>query len=398
MNIKSDKTMIDYLEEYGSYSFEERVFGPVDSLIISQFAYLKFDGLVPELHSRKRPVALSQLAKHSLIENLFADERYREHNKALFEGMVKSKRFGNLCMKNYINVIDTERETQFSAITICLENGPVYIAYRGTDETLIGWREDCNLTFPKPVPGQVMSVEYLNTVAKKINGEFLVGGHSKGGNLAVYASMMCQKKIQDRIQIIYCHDGPGIHPALKELGNFDVIAGRIHKTIPYASTIGLLFNFDEAYKVVASCYKGILQHDPFSWIVEEGSFCYQEEVREGNLLIDNALNNWIMSLEDTQKETFIETLFRVLAASKVDNTIDMVADWKQSLQGMATEMYHLDQDTKKAITEILRVLFEQAGEDARRELQQVSTEIARKIRKTKKIKKFKNNVDIHNSL
>lgn len=368
---KTKDTILAYLDEYGDCGFDKRPFGPVDSLILSQFSYLKFDKLVPVLGSGKRKVCLEKLLTHKDYETLYADVRYAVPNRSLFEKMAAGKRFGQMELAHYVNIVDPEWQTQFSAITCYTKDGPVYVAYRGTDETLTGWREDCNLAYPRPVPGQIMSVEYLNEVGRKLRGEFLVGGHSKGGNLAEYAAMCCKKSIQNRIRLVYNHDGPGLHPVLMQNGNHEKIQPRIHKTIPYASVIGLLLQSDDAYKVVESNNVGILQHDPYSWLTINGEFAYLDEVRAGNLFIDRALSEWIMSLEDAQKDVFIEALFEVLEATGTDNVIDLVTDWKKSMHIMAAAMKELDADTKRVISQILTALYERAGEDARAQAEEL---------------------------
>lgn len=203
-------TIIDYLKEYGEYMLEEKGFNEVDSLALSQFAYLKFDGLAPEIGESKPMVSLQELFEHQDYDRLYADERYREDNTALFLGFVHSKRFHEMKVGNYVNQIDLETETQFSAVTFRLPNGVYYVAYRGTDETIVGWKEDLNLAFSEPVRGQLMSVDYLNRAADAMTGDFYVGGHSKGGNLATYACMNCDEEVRNRIMAIYDHDRYGI--------------------------------------------------------------------------------------------------------------------------------------------------------------------------------------------
>ena len=190
-------TIIDYIREYGDYTFSEKPLGEVDSLVLCQFAYLKFDGLVPGIDDDAPPVSIRQVFENQNYDNLYGDERYREKNTELFLAMVHSRRFGSLKINYYVNQIELEKETQFSAVLFQPNDELFYIAYRGTDETIVGWKEDLNLAFSEPVPGQVMSVKYLEKSAEKIGKPFYMGGHSKGGNFAVYAAMNCRQDIQD---------------------------------------------------------------------------------------------------------------------------------------------------------------------------------------------------------
>ena len=144
-------TILDYLKEYGDYTLAEKPFDEVDSLVLSQFAYLKFDGLAPSPGEEEPAVSLQELMEHTDYDHLYADERYREDNTALFHGLYNGKRFRELRVYNYVNQIDLDTETQFSAVTFRLPNGVCYVAYRGTDETIVGWKEDLNLAFSEPV-------------------------------------------------------------------------------------------------------------------------------------------------------------------------------------------------------------------------------------------------------
>lgn len=201
-------TITGYIKNYGDYTFMEKPMNDVDSLALCQFCYLKFDGLVPLVTENKRAVTLGELAAHEKFEQLFADERYEKVNRELFDAMLHSRRFKSMKLNCYINIVEKEWETQFSAVTFILEDKTLYIAYRGTDESIVGWKEDFNMVFQSPVPGQAYAVKYLNMVTGKLKNRFYLGGHSKGGNLAVYAAMNCTKDVRDRILKIYSMDGP----------------------------------------------------------------------------------------------------------------------------------------------------------------------------------------------
>lgn len=352
-------TIIDYIKMYGDYSFSERKINEVDSLVFSQFAYLKFDGLVPDVEEKAEAVDMQYLLQHKDYDNLYADERYREKNTALFLAMAESKRFGTLKLSNYVNQIELEKETQFSAITIQMEDGNFYIAYRGTDETIVGWKEDLNLAFSEPVPGQIMSVEYLNHTAEKIATPFYIGGHSKGGNLAIYAAMNCHKEIQDKIVCIFNHDGPGFRPEVKQKCGYDKIEKRIRRTIPHSSLVGMIFYTEGNYRVVESKYLGLAQHDPYSWLVEKDDFRIAKQVYSSRMFVDTTLNNWILSLNQEQIHIFVDTLYDVIKASEADNLIDFTANWKRSIQGIMAALKNVDPDTMKIMNDIMKAFFEE---------------------------------------
>lgn len=371
-------TIIDYIKEYGDYTFGEKPVNEVDSLILSQFAYLKFDGLVPDIEDNAEAVDMQYLLQHKEYDNLYADERYREKNTELFTEMVRSRRFGSLRLNNYVNQIEQEREIQFSAVTLQLPDGTYYVVFRGTDETIVGWKEDLNLAFSEPIPGQVMSVEYLNRTAKRFTEPFYIGGHSKGGNLAVYASMNCEEDIQDKIAAIFCHDGPGFRPEVKEKCGYDRIEGRIRRTIPHSSLVGLILYSEGRYRVVESKYIGLMQHDPYSWLTDGDDFQIVKQVYSSAMLMDTALNAWILSLSQEQMHIFVDTLYEVVKASETDNLIDFTANWKRSIQGIMEAVKSVDADAKQLMNDMMKSLFEILSQHAKEELQ-----LKRETQKTK---------------
>ena len=163
-------TVLTYLDKFGNISFSEHPLNDVDSLILSQFSYLKFDGMVPVLGEGKPAVCMDDLVNHPDFERLFADERFEKDNRAMFQRMVNSTRYHGMRMNFFVNVVEKEWETQFSAITFFLDDGSIYVAFRGTDETRVGWKEDFNMAFLSPVPGQKFSERYLTEVAELFDG------------------------------------------------------------------------------------------------------------------------------------------------------------------------------------------------------------------------------------
>ncbi len=361
-------TILDYLREYGGYNLSEKPFSDVDSLVISQLSYLKFDGIVPGPFEGQMPVSLQEIAAHKDYDHLYADERYRKDNTALFLGVVNSIRFGSMKLWNYVNHIEPEEESQFSAVVCGLSEGVTYVVFRGTDENIVGWKEDLNLAFSEPVPGQRRSVVYLEQAAKTIEGEFYVGGHSKGGNLAVYSAMHCEPEVRDRIARIYDHDGPGFRPEVRRQGAYAEIESRIHKTVPRSSLVGMLLYTDGAYQVVESKTIGLAQHNPYTWLIKDDSFRIVEQIRPGRKFMDQALNEWILSLDQEQMHTFVDTLYHIVQASETDNLIDFTANWFQSLQKIGRAVGEVDGETAEVLFRIMRALFEVISLHAKEEV------------------------------
>lgn len=360
-------TMTQYLEKFGKYSFEEMPMTEVDSLVLCQLSYLKFDGMVPDVQEGSTGVTLKSVAEHPDFEKLFADVRYEKENRALFAGMVQGRRFRNMKLNYFTNVIEERWETQFSALTCFLDDGSAYVAFRGTDETIVGWKEDFNMAFLSPVPGQAYSVAYLNAVASRFSGDFYVGGHSKGGNLAVYSAMNCEEAIQKRILRIYSMDGPGFRPEVLERCGYDRIKERVVKILPHSSLVGMIFESDMHFQVVRSKTFGLLQHDPYTWQVVSNHLVRVNDLYERRKNMDNTLNEWILSLNEQQLRIFVDTLYQVIMASQATNLIEFTTEWKRSMNGIIAALKEVDGETQEVLKEIVKSLFEIARANRKRQ-------------------------------
>lgn len=362
-------TILEYVKEYGDYTFKEKPMNEVDSLVFCQFAYLKFDGLVPLVTTRQKSVSMQYIREHADYEKLYADERYEKLNRGLFQAMLKSRRFRSTNMNCYINIVEPEWETQFSAITFLLEDGTIYLAFRGTDETIVGWKEDFNMAFLDPVPGQSFSVKYMHMVTKRFRKKFYTGGHSKGGNFAEYAALNCSKEVQERILNIYNLDGPGFRPEVLQRFDREAIASRIIKIMPRSSIVGMLFQPPDAkYEVVESKRMGLLQHDPYSWLVEEDHFVKVKDIYPSRKFSDGTLNEWILSRDEAELRLFVDTLYQVISASCAVTLMDFTADWKKSMNCVLTALKEVNPETKKVISSIIKSLFTMTKERMKREL------------------------------
>lgn len=350
--------IIDYIREYGKYTFTEEPLNEVDSLVLCQMVYLNFGPFVPGLEERNAPVSIQSIYNHPDRDKILDDYWYRENNKELFAEAANSTRFGSLKMNYYVNIINIDDETQFSAMTYILDDKNVYIAYRGTDATIIGWKEDLNLAFSKPLHSQYLSVEYMNKVAGYIAGNFYAGGHSKGGNLVVYAAMNCSERAREKLIHVYNNDGPGFRPEIRQLGNYEAVADRISKFIPRSSVVGMILEDHSDYEVVESRGVGLLQHNAYSWKIAGKSFIRAKNMSNAKMLRDASMNEWILSLSEEETHAFVDTLYEVVSASEASNVFEFGSDWKKSVQNVFEAAKGVDETTKKAIQKIIRSLFE----------------------------------------
>ncbi len=347
------KNIVEYAETEFS-SFTEKPFSPVDSLILSQFSYINFDGVVPGLSEGSKSVRIRDcfLAEH--FTSMLIETRDPRHNRSLLTALAANPRFRDIEMTCYVNEFDTVKEKQFSAITYILPDNSVYIAFRGTDDSLIGWKEDFNMAFVYPVPSQERALEYLLEISGLIPGKLILGGHSKGGNLAVYSAFTCPSSVQRRIQLIYDHDGPGFKEGVLDCQGYRQIEARIQKTIPQSSLIGMLLEGHKKYTVVESSRVGVMQHDPFSWKIAGDDFSTVEEVSDGAKYMNRTIREWISALSPDDREKFTDLLFGVLDAGDAKTFSEITLEWKKNFSAMFSAIRGADPEMKKFIGELLK--------------------------------------------
>ncbi|MFI3238298.1 MAG: Mbeg1-like protein [Lachnospiraceae bacterium] len=343
------KSIISFLKKYGDISFGEKPFGAVDALILSQFSYLKMKTIVGDLKLCSRSVTLEEFAFELEDTVVFADTRFAKNNRCLLQEMAEGKRYKTMRLCCHVDWVDSDKQMQFSAITCILSTGSVKVVFRGTDETLVGWREDFNMSFLYPVPGQYFSALYLTAIAQRVSSTFDIIGHSKGGNLAVYAAMHVEDTLQERITHIYNMDGPGFRPEVYEMFGYEKISSKIIKLIPKSSFFGMILENHHDYKVVDSRSIGILQHDPYNWIVEDDDFTYSEKLHEGRRLTNEILNLKLLSMEEAELKLFTEALFHILEATEATTLLEFTQDIPRCMKGIAKGLHSLQPEMKNTI-------------------------------------------------
>lgn len=352
--------IIEYIENEMD-DIQIKAFSVVDSLVLSQLSYVNFENVVPDILDGAQPVRIRDLLKAEMFDSILHNVRDVASNRRLLFALAASPRFRNIKMNYYTNKVDFELEKQFSAVTYQLEDGTAYIAYRGTDAYVVGWKEDFNMAFISPVPSQEEGVKYLNTIAELIPGDLRIGGHSKGGNIAVYSAMKCSASAQGRIIDVFSHDGPGFKEGVLQSPEFINIQNRVHKTLPQSSMIGMLLQNQENYSVVESTRFGIMQHDPFSWYIENDDFRYAKNITSGASYMHKTLNQWLSAMTDEKREMFVDTLFQILGATDAVTVNELTEDWQKCALAMLGAIKNIDSETRKivakTITELVKLSF-----------------------------------------
>lgn len=354
--------IIDYALLNAHKDFDTLPYSPIDSLVFSQLAYLGYDYIVPDLKNKGKGMLFSEIAETENYNALFPLERTEERNKKLLNAVAYSKRYGKVRVNYYEDIFDSEKDTQFCAITFILPKGDACIAFRGTDATITGWKENFNMLFTSPVAAQSHSVVYVDTVAKKIKGNIVLTGHSKGGNLAIYSGTKCSSKAKNKISNIHSFDSPGFTKEFIESNEHLDTEKIIEKYIPEESMVGLLLNNRENYRIIKSDGSGIMQHDPFLWQVDilENDFIDGEKLYMSAKFFDATFNEWVYSSAPEQRERFVEALFQMIETANTENAVSFV-DWSENLKENSSIIYEslkeLDPETRNLVLKGLGNLF-----------------------------------------
>ena len=345
----------DYVKWRGDLSLEQSKFNEIDNLILSRFSYFPFDKIIKE----NEGVTIKELSERFKKQDISKLPILWKDDIDLFPLMGESERFGTLLATEYINKIDPEQEKQFSAITVFMPDDTIFVSYRGTDNTIVGWKEDFNMSFKSHIASQLSAKKYLEMIAKEYpDKKIRIGGHSKGGNIAVYAATFVPKEIKDRIINVYNNDGPGFCDDVIETPEYQDMIKKVHTYIPQSSVIGRLMNHREKYTVVESVQKGIMQHDLYSWQVIGTEFVTLEEVTNGSEFVDKTIKNWLENVEPEKREQVIDVVFDILNTTDAQTMKEIKSNWFSNARTMMTSYKNIDNETKdmiwKAVGELLK--------------------------------------------
>ena len=333
-------------------SFEERTFCAVDSLVFAWLSYLRLPGDMPELVGWQG-LDVRELLRAECYRDMIDDLWDPEGSRALLEAVAASPRYRGVHVCGYRAVNDVTATEQFAAMTFRFPAGLSYLSFRGTDSTIVGWKEDFNMAFRCPVPSQESAARYVDEAAAAIDEPLLCGGHSKGGNLAVYGAAMCSDAARDRIERAFSHDGPGFVEEFLSGDAFAGLSGRIDKTLPQSSIFGMMFETQEDYAIVESTEFSLLQHNPFSWVVDGCDFVYCERLSAGARYVDGSIREMLLAVEPAERERFVDALFSMFEATGAERFADIAGNLRESLPVMLQAAQGFDKDTRRFISQTI---------------------------------------------
>lgn len=387
--------IIDYAREE-QRSFEELPFNEVDALILAQLAYEDIPRLVPALDDERNMYGtfrgrmhhfpmdrhnLRQSAK-ALLRAPFSAITLKQMDEVLHGGtdsacqhqvhavnftdpaimhsfvrtVAANPRFSGLRVGAFAERFDTDEQTQTAALTFLLPDGTLVLSFRGTDDSLVGWKEDFNMAFQYPVPAQRMAADYICAVAKLWPGDMILTGHSKGGNSAVYAAMNAPAKIRKRITAVYSLDGPGFPEHVVTSEPYLSTVSKVHKIVPDSSIIGMVLETPEPCVVVKADCEGLMQHFAFAWQVDGDAFVRVDDIAPSSHEFNSSFNRWMTGLSREEREHAVDALFQVIHASGATTFSGLIASMPLSLPSMIGAIVGLTPDERKHLMEAMRML------------------------------------------
>ena len=350
--------VFDYLAWRSDLPFSAAPFSPPDSLVLSCLAYVHFGGIVGGVG--EAPVSLARAAQLFSASGEEGERVRVPSDGELLKKAAQTRRFGSLRLCQYVSRLDFEAEKQFAAVTFLLPDSSLYLAFRGTDSTLVGWKEDLNMSFLESVPAQKDALSYLAAAASRYPGPLRVGGHSKGGNLAVYAASSAPAAVQERILAVYNNDGPGFCGDLLRRPGHRRIENRVSTFVPQSSIVGMLMEHDEDYTVIRSSGAGPMQHDPYSWEILGPDFVRLESVTEGSRLVDRTLKDWLAKLEPQERRSFIDSLYEIFSATNAVSLGDLSTDRLKNTLAILQASNRLSREEKAQLGRALTLLLDSA--------------------------------------
>lgn len=310
--------LFDYLKWRNDVSLRAAPFNEIDNVLLSYLAYADFGELLQE---EKRRVSIEtcfkRFCKKHDLANVRESKLFIERAPLLLEDMVCGARFRGTKVVHFREVFDKEKVQQFAALVFLLPDGTKYVSFRGTDSSITGWKEDFLMSITAETEGAKEAVSYINDVAASVDGDFILGGHSKGGNFAMYAAAFCEDAVKGRIRKVYNNDGPGFREEIVRSAAYRELLPKITNIVPQTSIIGRLLSNEAAHTVVKSTAAGIFQHDVTTWEVTKDKFVRAEPDAFSDF-VEKSLGTWLETMDDEARKSLVETVFSMIEMTEAE--------------------------------------------------------------------------------
>ena len=354
------KNMLDYIKEFGHVSFEERAFSEIDALVLTELEYLPLEKVVPSDENGENFVTVKEIAEYMQEhkQELFDENpmMITQERHEVSQVIADAPRFQSLKFFGVVSVWDKDTTKQFAAITVEVEPSVRLVVFRGTDDTLIGWKEDFLMTYSPLVAAQTDAKEYLAKQASLWDGDLMISGHSKGGNLAIYAAATQVEDVQLRIVDIFCFDSPGLYRSVLETKGYQNIVPLAMRYIPQDSLVGLMLESEVPYVIVKSNATGAMQHSAMTWEIEDGQFIKMEKLTKNSQLNDQTFKKWTESVSDEELELFWNVFFELLFSVGIDTVNDLYGQFMHYVQEFLKAAGNMDEEKRELLTRIALLL------------------------------------------
>lgn len=363
--------LFSYLNWRGDLLFSQDGWNEVDSLLFAQMSYVRFEDLTGI--DWESGLTISCVCKE--IRKLYkikeksihfsSSNSLEERSVNVILRMGQSRRFQDLMLTHFVSNFNEVAQEQYASITIHIDKSLMVIAYRGTDDSLVGWKEDFNMLFMENVPAQISAKNYAEMIIGTYKKKCVLTGHSKGGNLAVYSAVRVSSNKQKKIMGVYNHDGPGFLDAMVEDRQYQIMLPKIVTIIPESSIVGRLLEHQEDSMIVRSSQSGRMQHDATSWEVQGKEFVRISDTSKKSKLWDAAISSWLRAMPREQLQITVDTLFSILTDAELETKTDLNKDFLKKLPVMLKAMKELDVETREYLTKTINVFWKESNKTIR---------------------------------
>ena len=353
--------MFDILEyvKKNLITFEKKPLNEVDAMVFSWLTYYRLPKEMYKMNSFEK-IYLKDFYNAKYFDNLLFDIFDKEKSKQLLDYIAASPRFRNVEMFYYVDKASRKVEKQFAAMTFKICKNAYVVAYRGTDHSFVGWKEDLNMSFLKNIPSQIEAKKYLDKVISKIKGNVYIVGHSKGGNLAIYAGYFTDKKNEKRIKEIYNFDGPNLNRELSYSIKHNTIDKRIRKLVPQSSVVGMCFDKSNNYNIVRSNAIGVLQHSPFSWEVDKDKFKILKDTAFESKIFKKSINALIDNLSQEELKLFADTIYSIIEGTNANTVEELMSNVAKNAKVIFDSFNDMNDEQKKLMSKVLDMFIKES--------------------------------------
>ena len=371
--------LMDYLDWRGDLSFRADPFNEVDNLLCAMLGTPDFSMIIPE-----NGQALPLRNVIDTYTELWGERGDRLglltslHILPLLRRCAESLRYSQVKLSHFVNIVDDVRAEQFSAVCVHLPDGSCYIAYRGTDDSIMGWKEDFLLSVLDWVPAQKDALEYLKAVAADLDGELILGGHSKGGNLAVYAAVNAPEDIQRRIRAVYNNDGPGFRLSIRESEGYKRIEDRVFSILPQHSMVGILLERCGHPIIVKSSRPAPDSHDGYYWELMGTRFVRCREFSRSAQAYSTAVERALAGKTTEERREFVDSFFLLLTATGARTLTEFFAPGSSAFLTLLRHSRRVPA-VHDFVSEVARIALKEYAEDVAEDMAEDMREYGKRL-------------------